>query len=69
MIEGAVYRYDQRGQRHFLTSPATKQALAVLNAAIARGEREEREAAKARQADGSLNVQERMLCAIFGEIK
>ena len=69
MTASAVYRFDRHGRRQFVTSPETQKALAVLNAAISRGEREEREAMKARQNAGKTTTQERMMCSIFGEIK
>jgi len=49
-------------------SEATKAALAVLRAAVARGEAEERAKLKARQDAGQLAPGERLLAAIFGEI-
>jgi hypothetical protein len=49
-------------------SEATKTALAVLRAAVARGEAEERAKLKARQDAGKLTPGERLLAAIFGEI-
>ena len=67
-MEGAIYRTDRHGRRSFVTSPATKRALAVLEAATARHEAAERAALKARQGAGHLNVSERVLRSVFGDI-
>jgi len=50
-------------------SEVTKAALAVLRAAVARGEAEERAKLKARQDSGELSPGEKLLEGIFGSIK
>ena len=64
-------RYDRHGRPEYApsTSPASLRAVAVLQATIDREARENRATQKARQDAGQLNPQERLLSAIFGEIK
>jgi hypothetical protein len=71
MANHQILRYDRHGRPEYApsTSPATVRALAILQATIDRKARETRADQKARQDAGQLNPQERLLCAIFGEIK
>jgi hypothetical protein len=71
MNDPQIVRYDRHGRPAYApsTSPATVRALAILQATIAREARETRADQKARQDAGQLNPQERLLSAIFGEIK
>ena len=68
MSERQILRYDRHGQPEYApsTSPATLRAVAILQSTV---DRESRAAQKARQDAGQLNPQERLLFAIFGEIK
>lgn len=68
-IEGAIYRTNRNGRKSFVTSPATQRALAILLATVEREKQLERSALKLRQDDKSLNLNERMLCSIFGKVK
>jgi hypothetical protein len=71
MTDRRIVRYDRHGRPEYApsTSPATVRALAILQATIDREARETRVDQKARQDAGKLNPQERLLSAIFGEIK
>ena len=70
MTDRQILRYDRHGRPEYApTSPATVRALAILQATIDREARETRADQKARQDAGQLNPQERLLSAIFGEIK
>lgn len=64
-----IARYDRHGRPEYAPSPATLRAVAILRTAIDREAREGRAAQKARQDAGRLDPQERLLSAIFGEIK
>jgi hypothetical protein len=71
MSDRRIVRYDRHGRPEYApsTSPESVQAVAILQAAIDRDASESRAKLKARQDAGQLNPQERLLCAIFGEIK
>lgn len=69
MLTNAVYRCDRTGKKTLVTCDQTKKALAVLQASIEREAAEKLSAHKAQQDAGGLNVSERMLRSIFGEIK
>lgn len=71
MNDRRIVRYDRHGRPEYApsTSPAALRAVAILQATVDRAARESRAAQKARQAAGQLNPQERLLSAIFGEIK
>jgi hypothetical protein len=69
MLTNPVWRIDRHGIKSLVTSDQTRQALTVLRAAIDRAEAAGRQELKNRQGDGRLNVADRMLCSIFGEIK
>lgn len=64
-----IIRYDRHGRPEYAKSPETVRALAILQAAVERGAKEERAAVKARQDAGNLTLNERLLKSIFGEIK
>jgi hypothetical protein len=64
-----VVRYDRHGRPEYAPSEATKRALAILAGAAGKRAAEERVNLKARQDDGKLTPHERMLAAIFGEMK
>jgi hypothetical protein len=71
MNDRRIVRYDRHGRPEYApsTSPAALRAVAILRATIDREARESRAERKARQDSGQLNPQERLLSAIFGEIK
>jgi hypothetical protein len=71
MTDRQIVRYDRHGRPEYApsTSPAALRAVAILQATIEREARESRAELKARQDAGQLNPQERLLSAIFGEIK
>jgi len=71
MTDRRIVRYARHGRPEYAPSksPATVRALAILQATIDREARETRAELKARQDAGKLNPHERLLCAIFGEIK
>ena len=62
-------RYDRHGRPEYAPSEATKNALAILAGAADKRDAERMEKLKARQEAGELNVNDRLLSAIFGEIK
>jgi len=69
-----IVRYNRHGQPEYApsTSPQALRAVAILQAAIdreARKDREGRADKKARQDAGQINPQERLLSAIFGDVK
>jgi hypothetical protein len=66
-----IVRYDRHGRPEYAlsTSPTALRAVAILRATIDREARESMANQKARQDAGQLNPQERLLSAIFGEIK
>ena len=68
MNDRRIVRYDRHGRPEYApsTSPAALRAVAILQATV---DREDRAAQKARQDAGQLTPQERLLSAIFGEIK
>ena len=71
MLTNKVYRFDRTGAKRFVTSDQTKLALAILQASIVRETEASLVALKIRQDSDmlQLNVSERMLCSVFGEIK
>jgi hypothetical protein len=71
MSDLRIVRYDRHGRPEYApsTSPASLRAVAILRATVDREARETRADQKARQNAGQLNPQERLLSAIFGEIK
>jgi hypothetical protein len=71
MNDRRILRYDRHGRPEYApsTSPAALRAVAILRATVDREARESRADQKARQDAGQLNPQERLLSAIFGEIK
>ena len=71
MNDRRIVRHDRHGRPEYApsTSPAALRAVAILRATIDREARETRADQKARQDAGQLNPQERLLSAIFGEIK
>jgi len=71
MTDRRIVRYDRHGRPEYApsTSPESLRAVAILRATIDREARESRAELKARQDAGKLNPNERLLCAIFGEIK
>jgi len=71
MSDRRIVRYDRHGRPEYArsTSPAALRAVAILQAAVDRADAQDRAAQKARQDAGQLNPQERLLSAIFGEIK
>ena len=69
MSDRRIVRYNRHGLPEYAPSPATVRAVAILQAAVDREARENRAIQKARQDAGNLNPQERLLAAIFGEIK
>ena len=68
-MSGQAIRYDRHGRPEREPSPATRRAMAILRAAAARPAGESRKSMKARQDAGELNPRERLLLAVFGEIK
>ena len=66
-----IVRYDRHGRPEYApsTSPEALRAVAILRATIDREACEGRADQKSRQDAGQLNPQERLLSAIFGEIK
>ncbi len=71
MTERRIVRYDRHGRPEYApsTSPESLRAVAILRATIDREDMTTRAELKARQDAGQLNPQERLLSAIFGEIK
>ena len=74
MNERTIKRYDRHGRPEYApsTSPAALRSVAILQSAIDREDRKACESnakLKVRQDAGQLNPQERLLSAIFGEIK
>jgi hypothetical protein len=71
MIDRRIVRHDRHGRPEYApsTSPEALRALAILQATIDREARKSRADQKARQDAEQLNPQERLLAAIFGEIK
>ena len=71
MNDRRILRYDRHGRPEYApsTSPAALRAVAILRATVDREARESRAELKGRQDAGQLNLQERLLSAIFGEIK
>ena len=71
MSDRRIVRYDRHGRPEYApsTSPASLRAVAILRATVDREARETRADQKARQDAGQLNPRERLLSAIFGEIK
>ncbi len=71
MNDRRIVRYDRHGRPEYApsTSPAALRAVAILRATVDREARESRAELKDRQDAGQLNPQERLLSAIFGEIK
>lgn len=71
MNDRRIVRYDRHGRPEYApsTSPAALRAAAILQATVDRAARESGAAQKARQDAGQINPQERLLSAIFGEIK
>ena len=68
-LTNATWRHDRHGKKTLVFCDETRQALAELQAALARHESSERAALKNRQDAGALTMQERMLVGIFGDIK
>jgi hypothetical protein len=62
-------RYDRHGCPEYAPSAPAKKALAILAGAAEKRAAEERANLKNRQDAGDLTSQERMLSAIFGDIK
>jgi hypothetical protein len=69
MSDRRIVRYDRHGRPEYAPSPATLRAVAILQATIYREVCEGRANQMARQDAKQLNPQERLLSAIFGEIK
>jgi hypothetical protein len=71
MSDRRIVRHDRHGRPEYAasTSPAALRAVAILRATIDREDRKVQAELKARQDAGQLNPQERLLSAIFGEIK
>lgn len=68
-LTNAVYRCDRTCKKTLVTCDQTKKALAVLQASIERESAEKLSSLKKQQDAGGLNVSERMLRSIFGDIK
>ena len=68
-----IKRISRKGVVEYYATPEEEakasRAMVVLRAAVERNAREDRAALKARQDAGELSPQERLLSAIFGEIK
>ena len=71
MTDRRIVRYDRHGRPEYApsTSPESLRAVEILRSTIDREAHEARAKQKARQDAGQLNPQERLLSAIFGEIK
>lgn len=71
MNDRRIVRYDRHGRPEYApsTSPDALRAVAILQAAIDRSVQQDRAALKARQDASQLTPQERLLSAIFGELK
>ena len=71
MRDRKIARYDRHGRPEYApsTSPAALRAVAILQATVDREACKSRAAQKARQDAGQITPQERLLSAIFGEIK
>jgi hypothetical protein len=74
MSDRRIVRYDRHGRPEYApsTSPQALRTVAILQAAIdreARKDREGRAPQKARQDAGQLTMGDRLLSAIFGKIK
>jgi hypothetical protein len=69
MSDRRIVRYDRHGRPEYAPSPATLRAVAILRATVDREACQSRAELKARQDARQLNPQERLLSAVFGEIK